>query len=153
MALWQRQIQAMESFHRDMILTVQMFFAMHREQHALVRDEIAKVQQITQEMKELQEKLAELSKSAGNGHRGSHASPASSHSATQDLVNADTGHSGSIKPPGPRNGHEDPGASGLVDQSTGTENAELHQKLTMRINELQRERQGYWQRILTTLKK
>ena len=47
MAMWQQQMQLMESFHNDMILMVQMFVAMHREHLASVRDELDMVQQLT----------------------------------------------------------------------------------------------------------
>ena len=174
MALWQRQIQAMESFHRDMIMTVQMFFAMHREQHSLVQDELARVEQLTQEVKELQGKLAGLSRSEGSGHGANRNAPASSHSTKQEVVGAATDGVGGMKPPGHSNGkggqtangpdpnstppvasssHQDPVTSGPVDLSTESEDAELHQRLTKRIKDLQRERQRYWQRILGAIKK
>ena len=54
LALWQQQIQVMESFHKDMILMVQMFVAMHREHVVSVRDELDRVQQLTRELSELQ---------------------------------------------------------------------------------------------------
>jgi len=174
MALWQRQIQAMESFHRDMIMTVQMFFAMHREQHSSVQDELARVEQLTQEVKELQGKLAGLSRSEGSGHGANRNAPASSQSTRQEVVGAATDRVGGMKLPGLTNGkvgqtangpdqtsappvasrsHQDPVTSGQVDLSTATEDAELHQRLTKRINDLQRERQRYWQRILGAIKK
>ena len=50
MAMWQQQMQLMESFHNDMILMVQMFVAMHREHLASVRHELDMVQQLTGEL-------------------------------------------------------------------------------------------------------
>src|SRR5262249_2613520 len=37
-AMWHQQMRMMESFHNDMIMMVQMFFAMHREHLASSRD-------------------------------------------------------------------------------------------------------------------
>ena len=67
MAMWQQQMQLMESFHNDMILMVQMFVAMHREHLASVRDELDRVQQLTRELSDLQAKLAQASRSADGG--------------------------------------------------------------------------------------
>ncbi len=50
MLLWQQQMQMMELFHNDMMFMMQMFIAMHGQHLASVRDELAKVQQLTQEL-------------------------------------------------------------------------------------------------------
>jgi hypothetical protein len=174
LALWQRQIQIMESFHRDMMLTVQMFFAMNREQHTLVRDEIAKVEQITQEMRDLQRKLAGSSRSDENGCGTNRKPPAPSDSTRQEVAGDAADRAGGVEPPRPpgselkhpANGSdqtcalpvaasslEDAATTDPEDQSIAAENAELHQRLTQRINDLQRERQRYWQRILSSIRK
>ena len=59
MAMWQQQMRMMESFHNDMIMMVQMFFAMHREHLASARDELDRVEQLTRELSALQAKLDE----------------------------------------------------------------------------------------------
>ena len=48
--MWQQQMRLMESFHNDMIMMVQMFFAMHREHMASVREELDRVEQLTREL-------------------------------------------------------------------------------------------------------
>ena len=58
-AMWQQQMQLMESFHNDMILMVQMFVAMHREHLASVRHELDMVQRLTRELSLLQGKATE----------------------------------------------------------------------------------------------
>ena len=65
LALWQQQMQVMESFHKDMILMVQMFVAMHREHVVSVRDELDRVQQLTRELSELQRDLVEQASGSG----------------------------------------------------------------------------------------
>ncbi|MDR3623140.1 MAG: FHA domain-containing protein [Paludisphaera borealis] len=57
-AIWQQQMQMMESFHNDMILMVQMFVAMHQEHQATMRVELDRVEQLTRELSGLQQKLA-----------------------------------------------------------------------------------------------
>ena len=59
-SMWQQQMQLMESFHNDMVMMVQMFVAMHREHQATVRDELDRVQQLTQELTRLNARLGQL---------------------------------------------------------------------------------------------
>ncbi len=59
-SMWQQQMQLMESFHNDMVTMVQMFIAMHREHQATVRDELGRVQQLTQELTRLNARLGQL---------------------------------------------------------------------------------------------
>ena len=59
LAMWQQQMQMMESFHQDMILMVQMFVAMHREHRVAIRDELDRVQKLTRKLSVLQAKLTQ----------------------------------------------------------------------------------------------
>ena len=52
--MWQQQMQMMEWFHRDMILMVQMFMAMHREHRVAIRDELERVEKLTKKLRVLQ---------------------------------------------------------------------------------------------------
>jgi hypothetical protein len=173
LAVWQHQIQVMESFHRDMIFMVRMFFAMHQEQQASVREELSKVEQLTQELKGLQSKLAEVSRSEGNGRDANRNASAPGHSSRQEVTCAAASRADSVNSPGlsgdkmgqPDIGsdqtsapsaaaslHEVPAATGPEDRSVSIQDAELHQTLTNRINDLQRERRRYWQQILNTIR-
>ena len=67
MAMWQQQMQLMESFHNDMILMVQMFAAMHRQQLESVRHEMEMVQRLTGQLQDLQTALVEPARSADAG--------------------------------------------------------------------------------------
>ena len=62
-ALWQQQMQLMESFHNDMTMMVQMFIAMHREFQDSVRDELERVQKLTRELSRLNARLLQASES------------------------------------------------------------------------------------------
>ena len=59
LAMWQQQMQMMESFHQDMILMVQMFVAMHREHRVAIRDELDRVQKLTRKLGVLQKRLSQ----------------------------------------------------------------------------------------------
>lgn len=174
-AMWRQQMQMMELFHNDMILMVQMFVAMHREHLFSVRDELDRVQKLTGELAVLQANLAESAKQTeeedrlpGNGR------PAPSGGLSNGAAGAppESAHS-VIEAPGPgkpRRGmapavNLGPGATGRIDPGADLsaeptqdrplpgDHAGLHSHLTQRITELQRERQGYWQRILSAISK
>ena len=63
-AMWQQQMQMMQAFHNDMLMMFQMFVAMHREHLGSVRDELDRVQQLTQELTRLNARLGQLPGSA-----------------------------------------------------------------------------------------
>jgi pSer/pThr/pTyr-binding forkhead associated (FHA) protein len=172
MMMWRQQMQMMESFHNDMILMVQMFVAMHREHLVSVRDELDRVQQLTSELSRLQRSLVEAPVKSAPGSPGPNSStspsrPRESPGATptrrargqsapkptrQDSVPGADGPRGSDEPSDrvtkrARVSSESARASGPSDA------VELHGDLTKRIAELQRERQGYWQRILSVISK
>ena len=67
LAMWQQQMQLMETFHRDMAMMVQMFVAMHREFQASVRGELDRVQELTRELSRLNKRLNQLPEPAGAG--------------------------------------------------------------------------------------
>ena len=79
MAMWQQQMQLMEMFHNDMILMVQMFAAMHRQQLDSVRHEMDMVQRLTGQLQDLQTKLAEPSSPADAGRNARSARPTETH--------------------------------------------------------------------------
>ena len=99
--MWQQQMRLMESFHNDMIMMVQMFFAMHREHLASAREELDRVEQLTRELSALQARLREPTESperradrCGVG-RAAQASTASQHQGSPDA-----GRLGGIEPSG-----------------------------------------------------
>jgi pSer/pThr/pTyr-binding forkhead associated (FHA) protein len=174
LAMWQQQMQLMESFHNDMIMMVQMFVALHREHMASVRHELDMVQKLTGELALLQAKAAQSSGSAnapltGDVGRSPKDRPALrvvDHTREADTRRSDrpdrTGlptepdsaePSGDAKDAGPRRMAAKGPASPESIQASARETSEVHALLTERIAQLQRERQGYWQRILSTINK
>jgi hypothetical protein len=175
LAMWQQQMQLMETFHNDMIMMVQMFIAMHREHLAAVRNELDHVQKLTRELTRLNARLGRLPESA-------EATPAAGAGAgSQRQERRPAPQAGPSKPPAnprPRPAEpptskrpqgQPPDAAGKLkstgrpvaqDQETGGPGADpppvkgsedLYADLTRRITELQRERQGYWQKILKAI--
>ena len=174
MAMWQQQMQLMESFHNDMILMVQMFVAMHREHLASVRHELDMVQELTGELGNLQAKLAKPSGSADVGPHGGTGRRAQEHGPVQGLDHKKRDRkpaSGEPTKPNSRTDRTSPRpavgagahnpkvrpAKGSVppasNSTANVDDSQVHSLLTKRIAELQRERQGYWQRILSALHK
>jgi pSer/pThr/pTyr-binding forkhead associated (FHA) protein len=176
LAMWQQQMQMMESFHQDMILMVQMFVAMHREHRVAIRDELDRVQKLTRKLSRLQGKLA-----ATAGSAQVNSSPPSDKPGPDARTAKRSGGNGpaparAVTPPsearaGKRNVGKPPDATPrsaagapttptpdhsretLEPRPTAGSHADLHTHLTQRITELQRERQGYWQRILSAINK
>jgi hypothetical protein len=169
-AMWMQQMRMMESFHNDMILMVQMFVTMHREHVASVHFELDRVQQLTQELSDLQAKLAQPSGSSNGALPGlsnasltTHGQIGVSRKRNPDspaLEGRDTGDHGDAKPRKAEYSHAsrtpEPGSRKEFTRTESGENAapgdaQIHAEISERISELQRERQGYWQRILSAL--
>jgi pSer/pThr/pTyr-binding forkhead associated (FHA) protein len=169
MAMWQQQMQLMELFHKDMIMMMQMFVAMHREHLASVREELGMVKRLTRELAVLQARMVQSPETEPAGRDAGIARPSQERGPSQALdrkrqdrkrpaVPADRaaartepkptepaggpGSAGSGAPSG--RGPASPASSGMP---SGDERR-IHAQLTQRIAELQRERQGYWERIL-----
>ncbi|MGC8643706.1 MAG: FHA domain-containing protein [Isosphaeraceae bacterium] len=179
--LWQQQMRMMETFHDDMMLMVQMFMAMHREHLGAVKEELDKVRELSRELERLQAKLTEPAPPPGKAPRRNGASktretaaaaktpvvqngipPASAvtTSSAPPVMPPVTGPlSESVDAP-PRDGatmaaapRVSPPDATTADRPAPAEASRFHIDITRRIAELQRERQGYWQRILGVINK
>jgi pSer/pThr/pTyr-binding forkhead associated (FHA) protein len=170
MAMWQQQMQLMESFHNDMVLMVQMFVAMHREHVAAVGQELDKIQELTRELGALQAKMAQTPESANAGleREPVGSAPGSSPDRpqpdkkpridrrAQQVPRTDAtpaGRTGRPKPTEPQTPSAEGPAPPASNGTRAEESEQIHVLLTRRIAELQRERKGYWQRILSTINK
>jgi pSer/pThr/pTyr-binding forkhead associated (FHA) protein len=175
LALWQQQMRMMESFHDDMMLMVQMFVAMHKEHLGAVKHELDKVRNLTQELGVLQGKLEEPLGLSDDGLSAGAESPAADGLSTLVIGNGSLGKGGAKATSRPQAGARQPtpspgspfhvaippsmapapeSAARSEGPGSRSENqAGLHSDLTRRISELQRERQGYWQRILGAINK
>jgi pSer/pThr/pTyr-binding forkhead associated (FHA) protein len=171
-ALWQHQMRMMELFHNDMMMMFQMLVAMRGEHLASVRHELGRVEQLSRELSELQHKLAQPSSSVNAGEtgeaqaslpkRGSGASPTRKKGDgkpasrdpkhTGDRAARASHKSASDSLAGNNQARSASGPSPVQPDRAGpADDGQIHELLTKRIAELQRERQGYWQRILSVL--
>ncbi len=174
MAIWQQQMQLMELFHNDMILMVQMFVAMHREHPASVHDELGKVEHLTQKLNALQARLTQTSDAADVRGTADIDRPSQKHESVQDKnrekpvkrsVFREPRRAGTRTESKPPEVASDPDVNRpklrsaksskptAADGSSAPDSAEIHALLTRRITELQRERQGYWKKILSAINK
>ncbi len=171
LAMWQQQMQLMETFHRDMAMMVQMFVAMHREFQGSVRGELDRVKEAHQGAEPV-ERAAEPAPRAGGRRPGPGCGP----------LERRCGPAPRNDPPGPdakpRTGAARPAAEpartfaprtkAMIPASMATPrrmpanrghpqpapkpaSPEMYADLTRRITQLQRERRGYWERILKTI--
>jgi pSer/pThr/pTyr-binding forkhead associated (FHA) protein len=176
-AMMQQQMQMLESFHQNMIMMVQMFMAMHRDHLDSVRAELDRVQQLSRELNELQTRLGREPASLSGPQlepvprpaaRQARSGPAEASPPRERPARSErngTGAKPSRKERATPANHLAPSASRQKDadrtalRSTGSgahlddpsSPTNVHILLTQRIAELQRERQGYWQKILSSL--
>jgi pSer/pThr/pTyr-binding forkhead associated (FHA) protein len=172
MAMWQQHMQLMESFHNDMMLMVQMFAAMHRQQLESVRHEMDMVQRLTGQLHNLQSELSESARSGDNGRAAGRARPTEKRvpepapdqnkrdkkHASRKLADHDSrpepappSRSADALPRSPKARPDQKAKPPAPANTVKEDDSEVLAHLTDRISELQRERQGYWQRILSAL--
>lgn len=171
-AMWNQHIHLLEMLHSEMILMVRMFMTMHREHVGSIRDELDRVQQLTRELETLQVKLGEssnaekgtgaagvenqrrettprLSAQEANGHRSPGSALGSPNESRAQRKAADPAGTSGIEtaPPLPAT-DSSPRVEG---ESPPVDTVQFHAQITRRIAELQRERQGYWRKILNVM--
>jgi hypothetical protein len=148
------QQQMFDQFQQTMVLMVQMFGTMHREQMGLLREELDKVHRLTREVEELQ---AELRKKKP-GVPAALPVPRSAKSpdpvsTTTTTVAIDTAQPESAVEGGPSAPAVGLAAAvPLLQEGDPTADASIHTWLRQRIDALNAERQGLWQKILDFVK-
>jgi hypothetical protein len=155
-----------DQFHQSMLLMVQTFGALHRDQMGMIRDELNRVREISQELLSLQADLAGQP-AALSARRGSPdpaepaaVSPGAPVSPATPSLAAPAAGNGSgpevpDSPPTPAGGGGGaPPAAPAAPASPGRGQTpeDLHTWLNQRIAAIQQERQGRWQKILNFLR-
>lgn len=127
----QMQQQMVEQFTQALLMMGQMFGQLQREQLGLIREELARLRQVGQELAAVQAEVAQ--------HRPG---PAPARPAPRPET----------KPPevapAPANA---PKAAGVAANSAAASDAEVHAQLCQRLHQLQQEHQGRWQRLVGLL--
>jgi pSer/pThr/pTyr-binding forkhead associated (FHA) protein len=169
---WDQHFQFLEMVHSEMMLMVRMFMTMHREQLGSIRDELGRVQQLTRELEILQAKLSEPL-GADNSNVESRADrrrleveSLPSANSRNDPPTRESSFAGRPETRQQRNSPPETAKSAselaasvrTVDAKRASEGVSspvdsvmAHTQITKRIAELQRERQGYWRKILTAM--
>ncbi len=137
------QQQMFDQFHQAMLAMVQMFGALHRDQMGLIREELNRLRDVTQELHSLQAELAAQAPPAA-------APPAATTNGTAALAQppaerpAPAAGAGP-KPEGGKAPAAGPAAPAAAPQGDGT----IHVWLSQRIAALEQERQTRWQKVMS----
>jgi hypothetical protein len=147
----QMQQQMFDQFHQGMLTMVQMFGALHRDQMGMIRDELERVYQITQELHSLQTNLAQRP-GAANGRVAAPPLPGPLFALPSRPLPGSEGGAGlgGSRPALVSGEAAPPPAAGAGGAAPGGEDPHLW--LNQRIAAIQHERQGRWQKILNYLR-
>jgi pSer/pThr/pTyr-binding forkhead associated (FHA) protein len=134
------QEQMLEHYHESMLMMFQMFSSMHRDQAVLVSGELEQIRRLTQELHSLHS-LQSQSQSQGpivpTGSGDDHAMAAG-------WKSPDSGRTPPAPGPQPR-----PLLDSVITTPEVPSDEDVHALLCQRLAELQSERQGRWQRIIS----
>jgi pSer/pThr/pTyr-binding forkhead associated (FHA) protein len=151
----QMQAQMFDQFQQMMMMMFQMFTTMHREQMDVVREEMAQIRRLSEELQTAQALLREQVES-----RPPASSPRPSGPPRIRPASPSPSPRGPALPPGSARPPETPprGATGPVapqpastPAEAGNSTHQLHAQLARRIAVLQQERQTRWQRLVQML--
>jgi pSer/pThr/pTyr-binding forkhead associated (FHA) protein len=127
------QQQMLEQFHQTMTMMAQMFGTIHRDQMALIRDELQQLHRVTQELQTLHVELAKRGSTPGEGEVG-----------PRPAVQEKGPEAAPARPPQPTAG---PVPDRPAPRPASTpEN--IHALLRQRLAALEQERKTRWERVL-----
>jgi pSer/pThr/pTyr-binding forkhead associated (FHA) protein len=151
----QMQVQMADQFQQALMMMFQTFSGMHQDQMALIREELTRLHQLSEEQQVLQARLADPNWPPSPGRaptlhvNGVDGTPAG---APKTVGVLPVGPPGEAMVQTTTNGH-DPGAEPVIPlrpRSVGgvSDGADLHGKIIQHLAVIQQERQGRWQRLL-----
>jgi pSer/pThr/pTyr-binding forkhead associated (FHA) protein len=145
------QQQMMDQFQQSMQMVVQVFATMHRDQMGVLQKELDQVQRITRELHELQAE-ARAAKQRGPTYRnGSTMRPAPPRSPTppEPVKRTTRSQPNEVTPGAPASSlEEERPATAAGPTGDMPELSDMHDWVNQRIQTLQKEREGRWQKIL-----
>jgi hypothetical protein len=158
------QQQMFDQFHQTMLMMVQMFSSLHHDQTRNIREQLDELRAVTRELDLLRGTLTDAANPSAAGENSSDAkgsTPAPDLTFRSLMSEAPKRKAHGPDPLFARNGESvltassipTPTAAPAADSHAQKREitADLHGWLTQRINALQSERQGRWQRLLSTL--
>ncbi len=149
----QMQQSMLDQFHQTMMMMAEMFTTLHKEQAALVREELEHLRRLTRELNTLQ---AEQTRQSIAGRR----LPLLEGPAAAESAAVEEGRSQPQDAPEMERAHPEPAIAAKTkaapekapDPSTEAPRkpapADVHDWLARRIDQLQTERQGRWQKLM-----
>jgi hypothetical protein len=171
-AVWHQHRQFLEMFHSEMVLMVQMFMTMHRDHVSVIREELARIEELSSELANLQAEV-DLGSSLATRDQQPEGAGRSSETAARSAIETARQYRSPdpARPNRDRNrqrrtradaGAKSPPEKSLAPPAAGAEQHDairppavdtvaFHAQITRRIAELQRERQGYWRKILNLM--
>jgi pSer/pThr/pTyr-binding forkhead associated (FHA) protein len=142
------QQQMLEQFHQTLVMMAQVFGNLHRDQMALIRDELNQLHQVTQELQALHVELARRPAEGGAGPEGpaegAPAAPAGGTARSAPEPAPAPAHGPAGAPPEAARGQR-PGAPPPL-PPPGAE--AIHDLLRQRMAALEEERKSRWDKIL-----
>jgi hypothetical protein len=152
----QMQQQMFEQFSQTLMMMGQMFNNLHRDQLALIRDELTRLQEVSQDLRTLQAELAQRQ----NGVLAGPTVPAGGAAASVSAIPppepaAPPPAAGGTAPPlrlsGPAAKPLPPISPAKKGAATDKSAPDIHAQLFERIQQLQQERESHWQKLLNYL--
>jgi hypothetical protein len=158
----QAQMQMADRFQETVMVVLQSFAGLHGEQMALIREEMARIRELSKEQEALR------SQAEGHGFGGS-SPPALRLVACESRATPEGPHPNAMPPaPQSRTGRTPPSPTneGRVEREEAAGPAasraeesrphppvpsDLHSQIVNRLAEIQEERQGRWQKLLKSL--
>jgi pSer/pThr/pTyr-binding forkhead associated (FHA) protein len=144
-----------DSFQRALMMMLRMSDTMHQDQMALIREELARLHQLTEEQRVLKAELARrppapehgpaLRLVSGETNASLPASPPRAAPNVRPEARADAPDAGTDDRTGPE------GDEGSFPPSKGWSESDVHFMLARRLAAIQSERQGGWKKILNSL--
>jgi pSer/pThr/pTyr-binding forkhead associated (FHA) protein len=140
------QQQMLEQFHQTMVMMAQMFGTIHRDQMALIREELNQLHRVTQELQDLHVELAARGPAVAEATAGP-AQPAreQAREGPAPARRREAGSAGS-PPPAPAPAAERPHDRPAPGSVPTPEN--IHALLHQRLAALEQERKTRWERVL-----
>jgi pSer/pThr/pTyr-binding forkhead associated (FHA) protein len=152
------QQQMFDQFQQGMMMMFQMFSNMHRDQMGVIREELDRLQELTEEIQNLQAQLAKTAPTAsppaagttpanrpGQNAVGAASKPTAQPRSANDAPRKSSPAASSAQP---RTQATNGAESSAAPAPAGQTQADIHAWLSHRLVAIQQERQTRWQKIL-----
>jgi hypothetical protein len=140
------QQQMAEQFNMTLTRVISAFREVQRDQMKMVWQELARVQQLTDELAAVKDQLHQLRTEPATRSRSLPAAPTPAETPTPVAANDASSKAADAKPPMPK-----PRKPSERTASTSAQRTDVHEWLSGRVDAIQKERDGRWQKIFSLL--